>query len=381
MSGAEIYDLENNKVYKSSYNSLLDKWSYEIDYDTNMDVLQYIIDKYHFGRYITNTVTGKTFFVSKEVENLVKIVNPINIDFNESGLELNQTTNKLSVKTNINNGVIINSNNEVDLSFLQSHDENGIKFKETISVVNKRMGPGDNTKPNSFSICGMDAYRELAISADPVETYKTNNAVTGSQLYLHGSKAYLGYSATNVPSTSDGYLPGQFGIHASGYAPVRDTNGKLIKYDSTKTADSNYITSTYLSKTLKGSPEGDLVWNGTAMQVTSDERKKANINKIPDKVLEAWKDVNWIQFNYREELGTTRMRLHTGLIAQAINRAFEKHGLKATDYGLVVFDELSDLWNVRYEEAQAMEAAYQRKRADDLEKRLEKLETLMAGNK
>jgi|GEM_PF-4183141 len=133
---------------------------------------------------------------------------------------------------------------------------------------------------------------------------------------------------------------------------------------------------------------------------TSDERKKEEIGRIPDEVLDAWEDVNFRQFKYdwaKEEKGDNA-RLHSGLIAQEIDRIFTAKGLDASQYGLYCYDkwdakdavkdengtvieealEAGDAYAIRYEEALCMEAAYQRRRADRLEERVARLEELVA---
>lgn len=148
---------------------------------------------------------------------------------------------------------------------------------------------------------------------------------------------------------------------------------------------SNYIIKSYSptnfvltsgNQTLTANSNGDLIWTGNAMEVTSDERKKCDIALIPDNVLDAWNDVNWYQFRFKDDK-SVHPQYHTGLIAQRINEIFKKYNLNATDYGLVHYDDLIDFWTVRYAEAQAIEAAYQRKRTDMLEKKIEQLEKVI----
>ena len=135
---------------------------------------------------------------------------------------------------------------------------------------------------------------------------------------------------------------------------------------------------------------------------TSDEREKASIEAFPDSVLDAWKDVSFLQFQMREaveEKGADAARIHSGLVAQRIDEAFKVHGLDASRYGLFCRDVLpareeqrdedgnivrasapeSDLYGVRYEEALCMEAAYQRRRADRAESRIAALEKRLAA--
>ena len=131
---------------------------------------------------------------------------------------------------------------------------------------------------------------------------------------------------------------------------------------------------------------------------TSDERLKDNITPIPDEVLNAWEDVGWYQFRFKDSIAKKgeNARTHCGLIAQRIKEVFERHNLDAFKYGLICYDEWDaqdevvdengeileeaiakgSRYSLRYEEALCMESAYQRRRADRLEERIEALEKL-----
>ena len=132
---------------------------------------------------------------------------------------------------------------------------------------------------------------------------------------------------------------------------------------------------------------------------TSDERVKDNITSIPDDVLDAWSEVNWYQFQFKDAIAEKGddARIHTGAIAQRIKSIFESHGIDAFRYGLLCYDEwdadeesvdedgnittpakqAGNMYSLRYEEALCMEAAYQRRRADRLEERIARLEALL----
>ena len=140
------------------------------------------------------------------------------------------------------------------------------------------------------------------------------------------------------------------------------------------------------------------IWcSQSSINSSSDERIKQAISAIPDDVLDAWGDVNWIQYKYNdavEEKGLDKARLHNGLIAQRVDEAFKVHGLDASKYGLFLYDkwdaqpehkdddgnvtmpaqEAGDAYGLRYTEALAMEAAYQRRRADRAEARITAIE-------
>lgn len=139
---------------------------------------------------------------------------------------------------------------------------------------------------------------------------------------------------------------------------------------------------------------------------TSDERLKDNIASIPDAILDAWGEVGWYQFQMKDamEKKGENARLHSGVIAQRIASVFQSHGLDASRYGLFCHDEWNaeyneqddgtsvlalpagDAYAIRYTEALAMEAAYQRRRADRaetritaLERRLDEMEAVLAS--
>lgn len=146
---------------------------------------------------------------------------------------------------------------------------------------------------------------------------------------------------------------------------------------------------------------------------TSDMREKQMIADIPESVLRAWSRVNFRQFLFNDavEKKGTSARLHVGVIAQQVKEAFEAEGLDATRYGILCYDEWSDEWEsveviddpvldedgnevastqthiehvqiqtagnrygIRYEEALALECAYQRWLGEKREARIAALE-------
>jgi hypothetical protein len=139
------------------------------------------------------------------------------------------------------------------------------------------------------------------------------------------------------------------------------------------------------------------VFAGTGTINTSDEREKQQIESIDHAVLSAWKKVNFKQFKFNDavEKKGDAARLHFGVIAQQVKEAFESEGLDAFDYGLLCYDEweakdeikddegnviqpavaAGNRYGVRYEEALALECAYQRIVTESLLERIEALES------
>lgn len=135
-----------------------------------------------------------------------------------------------------------------------------------------------------------------------------------------------------------------------------------------------------------------VIYAGTGTINTSDEREKQQIQPVPDEWLDAWADVNWVIYKWNgavEEKGLDA-RWHVGLIAQRIRDAFAARGLDAFEIGLLCYDEWDEQaeiseplydadgnevgrtiirphrpagnrFGVRYEEALALEAAWQRR--------------------
>ncbi|CAD7335336.1 hypothetical protein SPHS6_00447 [Sphingobium sp. S6] len=83
------------------------------------------------------------------------------------------------------------------------------------------------------------------------------------------------------------------------------------------------------------------VYAATGSINTSDERSKQDIGEIPDEWLDAWGDVEWVRYKFRdavEEKGDDA-RWHIGLIAQRVRDAFDARGLDALSIGLLCYDE------------------------------------------
>ena len=153
----------------------------------------------------------------------------------------------------------------------------------------------------------------------------------------------------------------------------RDAAGQPGTFNLTAQAGSGST-----ARILSGKSNGTLTWKGNTVQVSSDERLKTPLSSVPDKVLDAWEDVQWGQFKFldaRKEKGD-KARFHLGLIAQRVKAAFDRRGLDACQYGILCLEKYDDgdLWMVRYQEAEAMENVCLRRRIDRLEKRLAALE-------
>ena len=149
-------------------------------------------------------------------------------------------------------------------------------------------------------------------------------------------------------------------------------------------------------------PSGTWTWDGTAVQLISDQRLKQQITEIDDKLLDAWEDVDLVQFKYNDAVDAKKdkARLHTGYVVQQIDSACKSHGVDISEYGLYcheeypeeteeveveqkdgtktkeakVIREASEHYSLRYTEVYAVECMYLRRCIKQLTARIEQLE-------
>lgn len=166
---------------------------------------------------------------------------------------------------------------------------------------------------------------------------------------------------------------------------------------------SMFLSNGSISKGMNMFPNGTWTWNGTACQVTSDQRLKQQITEIDDKLLDAWEDVNLVQFKYNDAVDqkSDNARLHTGYVVQQIDKACKSHNVDISEYGLYcheeypeeteeveveqadgtktkerkVIREASEHYSLRYTEALIVECAYLRKCIKELRTEIEQLKS------
>ena len=113
-----------------------------------------------------------------------------------------------------------------------------------------------------------------------------------------------------------------------------------------------------------------------ALDASSDETLKENIERLPDALLDAWgKHVHPKQFNWIDK-GVDEKK-HISFIAQHIIAAFDEAGLDWKEYAVVSGDGVKEKHGVVYQEAHIIEAAYQRRKIAQQDARLAVLEALV----
>ena len=228
------------------------------------------------------------------------------------------------------------------------------------------------------------------------------------------STTYDIHDANAIPRSGGAVISGQSlaRTNTTGILALRGgtewTNGAsvIVNGNSTANAAGHVVLQPALSasnyRKMSLLPDGTWTWNGTACQITSDQRLKQQINQIDDKLLDAWEDVDLVQFKYNDAVDQKKdkARLHTGYVVQQIDKACKSHGVDISAYGLYcheeypqeteeveveqadgtktketkVIREASEHYSLRYTEVYAVECMYLRRCIARLTARIEELE-------
>ena len=123
------------------------------------------------------------------------------------------------------------------------------------------------------------------------------------------------------------------------------------------------------------------VYAGTGSINTSDERVKDLIEDIPQAWLDAWADVKYARFKFKDAIEKKKdgARWHVGLIAQRVEQAFAARGINAFEIGLLCYDEWDDEFEDVLEEKEITDSEGNKSKA--LVKTGERTQIQKAGNR
>ena len=236
---------------------------------------------------------------------------------------------------------------------------------------------------NSTGVCNISGN---AATATALQTARTINGVS-----FNGTANITVADSTKVP-LAGGNLTGRCKITGNNFG-WQVTNGtETIEFMIGSGKINRGFWDTKLNKWAVYANDSEVVLNGRATGTSSDKRIKQDFTDVPDEVLDAWGEVKWTRFRLKKEAEkNSDAPFHVGAIAQDIQESLQSGGIDPSKYGLVYHESIpeeeigqpsedapevmkEDQWYLRYEEALAIEAAYQRRRADRLEKRIISLE-------
>ena len=228
------------------------------------------------------------------------------------------------------------------------------------------------------------------------------------------STTYDIHDADAVPRSGGAVITGD-GLYRTGTASsisigggtAWDTGGMITLYGTESTTNSGVVFIQPIKSSSNKSwmylnPNGTWTWSGQPCQTSSDQRLKQQISQIDDKLLDAWEDVDLVQFKYNDAVDQKKdkARLHTGYVVQQIDSACKSHGVDISEYGLYcheeypeeteeveveqadgtktketkVIREASEHYSLRYTEVYAVECMYLRRCIARLTARIEELE-------
>lgn len=238
-------------------------------------------------------------------------------------------------------------------------------------------------------------YNDLFLKPDGTAMWAGKNLAMQEDTIPRSGGAILTGSLLASPTIDDvgfGYGWGNGGTIYT-YSPTYST----AEWQGTIRLEPLKTTSNF--KTMQLAPDGTWTWSGTACQITSDQRLKQQITEIDDKLLDAWEDVNLVQFKYNDAVKekSDNARLHTGYVVQQIDDACKSHNLDISEYGLYCHEEYaeetkeveredgtktievvrpaSEHYSLRYTEALIVECAYLRKCIKELRSEIEELKS------
>lgn len=228
----------------------------------------------------------------------------------------------------------------------------------------------------------------------------TKNLAMQEDVIPRSGGAVMTGSLLASPTTTTSEIGFGYGWGSGGTIYTYSPTNRTVEWQGTIRLEPLKTTSSF--KTMQLAPDGTWTWNGTACQITSDQRYKQQITKIDDKLLDAWEDVELSQFKYNDAVNEkgNNARLHTGYVVQQIYEACKSHGVDISAYGLYcheeypeetkeveieqadgtktkktkVIREANEHYSLRYTEALIVECKYLRRCISRLTARIEELE-------
>lgn len=153
-------------------------------------------------------------------------------------------------------------------------------------------------------------------------SYKVKNAgfMSGFRHDVSSGRLGLNMSSATGAAGADVSAPEQYAWELAGYRPG---------FDNSKTNGA-------------ASYRWSVVYAATGSINTSDERAKdLSSPEIPDEWLDAWGLVEWVRYKFKDSIEGKGdgARWHIGLVAQHVRDIFSDHGLDAQEIGLLCYDE------------------------------------------
>lgn len=125
------------------------------------------------------------------------------------------------------------------------------------------------------------------------------------------------------------------------------------------------------------------LYRNLSWEASSDARLKHNITELPEELLQVYMDIQPVHFLWNDN---PNLGVQTGVIAQQVLEAFEKHNISNADYNIVTLSEDVEtygfqIYTVNYDFLNTITMAVvqnHEKRIKELERELERLKSMVA---
>jgi hypothetical protein len=290
-------------------------------------------------------------------------------------------------------------------SALSSSSENPVQNKVVKNALDGKLDVTDVFATWSYANGNLEIPNVFSNTVDSSLSNSSENPVQNKVINaaLAGYIPRSGGAVMTGPNLGRTVNTGVLALCAGGDS---NSGGNIILYANAY-GDAGYqgaialyaLTSASSYKLMLMLANGTWTWDGTACQITSDQRYKQQINKIDTALLDAWEDVELSQFKYNDAVDQKgdNARLHTGYVVQQIDKACKSHNVDISEYGLYcheeypeeteeveveqkdgtkvkerkVIREASEHYSLRYTEALIVECAYLRKKNKELQEQLD----------
>jgi hypothetical protein len=211
---------------------------------------------------------------------------------------------------------------------------------------------------SNFQILSVDGSLSYNPSTNILTTSIFKGGFSGSALdAAHGTSLNIGVSSTshsvvfNFPTNTPGYIMASGSFEPAGTTATRNLGSSSVRWKE--------------------------VFASVGTINTSDKNLKTEISEIPDSWLDAWQEVNYVRYKFKDSVaqkGLSGARWHLGHIAQDIYEKFNSNNLNAFDIGMLCYDKWDEsvdqngnltpsgeIWSIRPDECQFMEMALMRR--------------------
>ena len=197
-----------------------------------------------------------------------------------------------------------------------------------------------------------------------------------SSVTLLDANNYYNYAPLQNISSTDARFRRQNLQNSNGLQVIFLNTDNSIQIENGRRHEGETLNLMGYTVQLNGGSGG--VKTNQSIQNVSDQRFKDNIDDIPDKYIEVWKEILPKMFMWNEASESNNDKIQFGLVAQDVIGAFEKHGLNYRDYNFVssYVKDGEEYFTVSYDHYHMLTALVVRKQQKEIDRLKDSIEKL-----